>query len=407
MIPAWTPAARPLRIIEVAACPWPTTQGTQVHLRGLVRALVRRGHDVHVVTYHFGEDLPDEGATVHRIPRVPGYDKLRAGPSLAKPLLDALLLARLAQVVRRQRPDLIHVHNYEGPWAGYAVRMMTGVPVLYTAHNLMSDELHLYVEGRASKAAARAVASLLDRTVPRLADRCVTISEGAVPALVARGVPPDRIACLPPAVHAEDLGPEPPSAAASPPRVVYTGNPDRYQDLGLLFAAMARVRQQRPDARLRVVSGADLAPCQAQAAALGLRDGAEFVRTASWSEVRAETVGARVAALPRGLCRGAPIKLLNYQGLARPVVACDGSAHGLTADMGIRVPNGDVGAFARALLRLLDDPTLAGRMGRAARASILREFSWQSRVQRLESEFAHTIAACRAGGATVDAGPTC
>lgn len=407
MIPAWTRAERPLRIAEVAACPWPTTQGTQVHLRGLVRALVRRGHDVHLVTYHFGENLPDEGATVHRIPRVPGYDKLRAGPSLAKPLLDALLLGRLAQVVRRHRPDLIHVHNYEGPWAGYAVRALTGVPVLYTAHNLMSDELELYVEGRALRAMARAGASLLDRTVPRLADRCVVISEGAVPALMAHGVLPERIACLPPAVHAEDLGPEPPSAATAPPVVLYAGNPDRYQDLGLLFAAMARVRRRRPDAVLRVVSGAELGPLAAQARALGLREGAVFRRTADWSEVRAETVHARVAALPRGLCRGAPIKLLNYWGLGRPVVACRGAAHGMTEELGLTVPNGDVGAFAHALLRLLDDPELAGRMGRAARASILRDSLWQGRVARLEAEFANTIAPCRAGGVAVDAGVSC
>ena len=407
MIPPWTRAERPLCIVEVAACPWPTTQGTQVHLRGLVRALVRRGHDVHLVTYHFGEDLPDEGATVHRIPRVPGYEKLRAGPSPAKPLLDGLLLLRLAQVVRRHRPDLIHVHNYEGPWAGYAVRAVTGVPVLYTAHNLMSDELELYVESRALRAAARGVALLLDRTVPRLADRCVVISEGAVSALEAHGVPRDRIACLPPAVHAEDLGPEPTSAAASPPVVVYAGNPDRYQDLGLLFAAMVRVRQRRPDASLRVVSGAELGPLEAQARGLGLREGAVYRRTSSWSDVRAETVGARVAALPRSLCRGAPIKLLNYWGLGRGVVACAGSAHGMTPELGLSVPDGDVDAFATALLRLLDDPDLAGRMGRAARASILRKSLWQGRVARLELEFATTIAACAAGGATVDAGPSC
>jgi glycosyltransferase involved in cell wall biosynthesis len=402
----WTVAERPLCIAEVAACPWPTTQGTQVHLRGLVRALSRRGHDVHLVTYHFGEDLPGEGGTVHRIPAVPGYGKLRAGPSAAKPLLDALLLMRLAQVVRSVRPDVIHVHNYEGPWAGYAVRAISGVPVVYTAHNLMADELELYVDGRAKRAAARVAAWALDRSVPRLADRCVVISEGAVSALEGLGVDPARIDLLPPAVHVEDLGSEPPSAADAPPVVLYTGNPDRYQDLGLLFAAMARVQRARPDATLRVVSGADLTDLSSQARDLGLRDGAVFRRTASWEEVRAETTSARVAALPRGLCRGSPIKLLNYLGLARPVVACRGSAHGVGPDVGLVVPDGDVDGFAGALLRLLDDPALAGRMGAAGRASILRQSLWQTRVRRLEQVFEHTIAACGARAPEVDAGPT-
>ncbi len=402
----WTRTARPLRIVQVAACPWPTTQGTQVHLRGLVRALVRRGHDVHVVTYHFGEDLPDEGATVHRIPAVPGYRKLRAGPSAVKPLLDALLLARLAGVVRRHRPDVLHVHNVEAPWAGYAVRAAWGVPVVYTAHNLMIDELDGYVDGRAARFVLRGLAEALDRTVPRLADRCVTLSDAAVPALIARGVRPDRIVCLPPAVHEEDLGPAPPSAAEAPPVVVYAGNPDRYQDLGLLLAAMTIVRRRRPDATLRVVSGADLDPLAAQARRLGLREGAVFRRTSSWPEVRAEIAGARVAALPRGLCRGAPIKRLNFSGLGRPVVACAGSAHGMDRGIGLVVPDGDVAAFAGALLRLLDDPALAGRMGAAARASVLRDSTWAIRVQALETQLHRAIAACGARGAAVDAGPS-
>lgn len=406
MTPGWSPAPRPLRIVEVAACPYPTTQGTQVHLRGLVRALSRRGHDVHVVTYHFGEDLPHDGGTIHRIPRVPGYGKLRAGPSLGKPLLDALLLGRLAEVVRSVRPDLVHVHNYEGPWAGYAVRALTGVPVVYTAHNLMSDELELYLDGRRARAVARAAAWALDRSVPRLADRCIAISAGAAAVLPALGVAPERLALLPPAIHAEDLGPEPPPAGAAPPVVVYTGNPDRYQDLGLLFAAMARVRQQRPDATLRVVSGAQLGPLEEQALGLGLAEGVRFVRTSDWAAVREELVGARTTALPRSLCRGAPIKLLNYQGLGRPVVACAGSAHGVSPATGIRVPNGDVDAFAQGLLAVIEDPALATRMGRAARTSILQNALWQDRVERLEREFDTTIAACAGRRPAVDAGPT-
>ncbi len=406
MIPPWVPSPRPLRVVEVAACPWPTTQGTQVHLRGLVRALTRRGHDVHLVTYHFGEDLPDEGATVHRIPPVPGYRKLRAGPSIAKPLLDGLLLARLAQVVHKTRPDVLHVHNYEAPWAGYAVRALSGVPVVYTAHNLMIDELDRYLQGRLLRAGARGLAGWLDRRVPRMADRCVALSDAALPALIELGVSADRLSSLPPAVHLEDLGDEPPSAALSAPLVLYAGNPDRYQDLGLLFAAMVLVRRHRPDAVLRVVSGADLGPAQAQARGLGLGEGVVFRRTSSWAEVRAEIVQARVAALPRGLCRGAPIKRLNFAGLARPMVACEGSAHGMGDDAGLRVPDGDVSGFAVALLRLLEDPSLAGRMGTAARASILRDSTWQHRVERLESEFVRAIDACSARGSTVDAGPS-
>ena len=82
-------------IAMVCACPFPSSQGSQVFIKQLSEALHRRGHTVHVVTYHFGEDLETSGLAITRIPRLLSYDKLRAGPSLKKPLLDLLLSARL------------------------------------------------------------------------------------------------------------------------------------------------------------------------------------------------------------------------------------------------------------------------------------------------------------------------
>lgn len=374
----------------VAACPYPTTQGTQVFIRGMVRALCRRGHEVHLVAYHFGEDLPGEGEILHRIPPLPGYRKLRAGPAWSKPLLDAMLAARLLQVVRRVRPHLVHAHNYEAPIAAYVVRATTGVPVLYHSHNLMADELHLYVRGRIARAMARGAAGLLDRQIPRRADRCVVISEEAVEAHRALGVDPARIHHLPPALHPEDFDGALPDPAG--PTVVYAGNPDRYQELHVLLAAMRRVAEALPAARLLVISSADLAEVAALAASVGLDPRClELHTTSDWAQVQRLMRRGAVAALPRGLCRGFPIKLLNYMAVGLPVVACAGSAkvgrHGQT---GLVVPDGDVTAFGEALLELLRSPAKSRRMGERARASILQDHCWERRVAELEEVYRRT-----------------
>ncbi len=381
-----------MRIVQVAACPWPTTQGTQVYLRGLVRALVRRGHEVHLVTYHFGEDLPDEGAVVHRIPALPGYDKLRAGPAPAKPLLDAMLMGSLLRVTRRVRPDVLHAHNYEAPLAAYAVRAATGVPVLYTSHNLMADELHSYFDSAVVRGVAKLVGRTLDATIPRRADAVQVLCPESLDAHLQLGVPAPRLSCVPPGVHLEDFAGDRPAPSTCPPTVVYAGNPDGYQDLDVLLAAFARLVRRRPAARLHVVSGADLAPLQAAARRQGVPAVAvRWQRAAGWEAVRAAICGARVAALPRGLCRGFPIKLLNYMALGRPTVACEGAARVLRSGAdGEVVHNGDVGQFAAALQHLLDNPAAADRMGAAARASIVREHLWQHRVEDLEDDYART-----------------
>jgi len=379
----------------VAACPYPTTQGTQVYIREMVRALVARGHVVHLVTYGHGEDLDPCGAILHRTAVLPGYRKLRSGPDLTKPLLDLLLVAPLLRLAREGRIDVIHAHNYEAPLAAYLVRAVTDVPVLYNAHNLMCDELHLYFAGSTRRRLARYFAGLLDRQVPRRADRCLAISEEAVPALLELGVRQEDLDCLLPAVHWDqfDAFEARPAQPVERPTVVYAGNPDRYQDLEVLLRAMQIVVRQLPSARLLLVTGAEPVEALETARQIGLCPGTmEVMRTSCWTEVRRVLASAQVAALPRGLCRGFPVKLLNYQALGLPVVACAGSARGLEDGIsGLVVADGDSRAFAAALLQLLGDPPRRDRMGRAARSSVRKKHTWDQRIEQLEQVYRRTI----------------
>ena len=59
-------------------------------------------------------------------------------------MLDFLLVRKLCQVIREQKIDIIHGHNYEGGLAGVAAKFITRRPFVWNAVNLMSDELHTY-----------------------------------------------------------------------------------------------------------------------------------------------------------------------------------------------------------------------------------------------------------------------
>jgi glycosyltransferase involved in cell wall biosynthesis len=386
-----------LRIAMVAACPFPSRQGSQVFVREMCERLGERGHDVHLVTYGQGEPFRDERFTHHRTRRLPGDDAMRSGPTLLKPVLDAMLAFSLDRLLSSARFDVVHCHNYEAAAVGIAVRTKQRVPVVYHSHNLMGDELPTYFDRPRAKAAAGRFGRLLDSQIPRRADHTVALCDQSAGVLRELGVGRERISVVPPAVgdstaFVRDGG----GAKRSPGRFVvgYCGNLDRYQNLDALVrgCAISAARsdldlelrlithgpENREISRLRDFSGsADLrvVPCRDYAAAA------------------AEMAVCDVLTLPRRSGSGFPIKLLNYMSLGRPIVSNACGAKALThGESGIVVSDDDSEALAQAFERLASNPQAAAGLGAAARAEFEQKFTWDRIVEAIEDVYSRTLA---------------
>ena len=75
---------RRFKIAMVAACPFPWPRGTPIRIFRMADALGRRGHEVHVVTYHLGEACSGAPFHIHRIPSVATYRKPESFTELAR-----------------------------------------------------------------------------------------------------------------------------------------------------------------------------------------------------------------------------------------------------------------------------------------------------------------------------------
>ncbi len=370
------------RVAMVTASPFPTAGGSQVLTRQLAETLGKRGHTVHLVTYHLAGAGPPVKLPIHRIPPVPGYTKLGAGPAWGKPFLDLLLAGRLFQVVRRARIQIIHAHNVEALACGLLVRAWTGTPVVYHGHNVFEQELPTYFRGRLLHRLACWMGRMADATLPRRANAIIVLTGFAAEALLDRGVPPERLHLIPPGIHCpQAIPPHEPGAS-----VVYAGNLDPYQDVGLLLRAWSRVHAARPDATLTVVSASAPARWAQLLNDVGPVAGARFVLGRDFDRVWAAIGEADVVVCPRTSRDGFPIKLLNYMAAGRPIVVSAGSAHGLThGETAFVVPDGDEQAFAAGILALLDDPPLARRLGDAARKLAHARHDWGVIAQQVET----------------------
>ena len=118
---------------------------------------------------------------------------------------------------------------------------------------------------------------------------------------------------------------------------------------------------------------------------LGLGGRVEFTGWLEAERARATLAAATIFVLP-SFVEGMPMALLEAMALGLPVIATPvgGVPEIVTHQVdGLLVPPGDVDALAAAIARLMSEPALRERLGRAARETAAQRFSLDSAVERL------------------------
>lgn len=139
------------------------------------------GHNVTIATYHIGKDISDKIETkidVRRIRRLLfWYKKIEAGPDWQKVVLDLLLIRKVFNLARTQRPDIIHGHLHEGALIGWIVQkalFWRKIKLVADFHGSLAKEMesHQYLSSRWNKKLFR----LIEKFIDRLGDAAVASS---------------------------------------------------------------------------------------------------------------------------------------------------------------------------------------------------------------------------------------
>lgn len=361
-----------LRTCMLAACPFPANHGTPGSIREMAEALSDGGHDVHIVTYHFGEKVDVRGPKIHRIANWTNESQVRVGPTRYRPLYDLQMVFKTLQVIRKERPDVLHAHGYEAGLAAWLCRLVTGIPVVFSWHCTMGDELPTY--NSMPKWLAVGLARMLDATVPRLGDRCIPHSaniekflhgmglKGRTTPIIYKGIKLDNPVESDPAEIRNRYG------LGDSPVVLYAGIMDRFQRLDLLMEAMKHVAQSIPDAKLLLVQTIHherhLARVREEIAAAGISDRVAITEPLELDGVRQCIPTCDVAVVPRPQSPGFPIKILNYLAAKRGIVLFRSSSGGLEHSEHAWLAEPDSAeALGDGIVHLLRDPALRERLG--------------------------------------------
>lgn len=295
-----------------------------------------------------GERLAGDGFQVEYLDRKPGVDFRCA--------------RRLGRLIRAERVEIIHAHQYT-PFA-YSMMSVLGrrPPVLFTEHGRWFPDL------------PRRKRIVFNRLMLRKRDRVVGVGQSVRRALVENeGIPADRVGVI---YNGVDLAPyegEPVDRAAVRREIgigeeafviIQVARLDALKDHKTAVRTMQRVSEHHRDALLVLVGeGPECEAIQAEISRLALGD---RVLMLGLRDDVPRLLAAADLFLLTSVSEGIPLTLIEAMAARLPVVSTNvGGVGEVIADgeCGLLRPSGDDAQLAEAILSLAADPERRREMG--------------------------------------------
>ena len=359
-------------------------KGAAIHVREVIRALAERGVTVELFALSLGGDPPDDlaGVRVHAYaddPIGPLEDRERACLAANKALHDAL---------DRSGPfDLVYERYSMWSYGGMEWARDRRVPGILEVNSPLIEEQAAHRElhdragaDRASRrtflaataivAVSRDVAGYVER-FPEARGRVHVIPNGVDPTRFS----PERVPTLPKSGAAFNIG--------------FAGSLKPWHDLPLLLESFAAFRERHADAHLLVIGdGPERQRLEDETVRWGLDAAVTFVGSVAHEDVPGflTSMDIAVAPYPADATYFSPLKVYEYMAAGRPIVA---SRVGQLAELlrdgvdAILVEPDDSKALATAFERLYANPELRSRLGSSARSRAVKDFTWDSVVDRI------------------------
>ncbi|MBA2276910.1 MAG: glycosyltransferase family 4 protein [Chloroflexia bacterium] len=380
------------------------SKGASIHVREFSRAMTSIGHDVEIITCRAGGAGPAGfSVPVHELP-LSKPDKLLFGllrddPAAGEPaareirsMLYGATIRHLALPPLHQfQPDAIYERYALLGTAGGSLARALGVPHILEVNAPLSEEQASHRDVAFAQTTRAVEKHMLDA-----ADRVIAVSEPLKQWMIGIGVDSDRITVLPNGIDIDRFavggaGVRERLGLSARPVVGFVGTLKSWHGTATLIRAVAMLERERGDdsaPRLLLVGdGPQRASLEQVAREEGITGLTTFTGVVPHEAMPAHLAAMDVAVAPydqTGNFYFSPLKLFEYMAAGRPIVA---AAIGQIMDFvrdgetGLLYPPGDIPALASRLAQLLDNPTRAQALGRAAQHEARLHRSWEGNAR--------------------------
>jgi sugar transferase (PEP-CTERM/EpsH1 system associated) len=165
--------------------------------------------------------------------------------------------------------------------------------------------------------------------------------------------------------------------------IIFSGNmayyPNESAIVWFITQCFAEIKRRVPGVRLKIVG------INPGSGILKYHDGKDITVTGFVESIIDELVTAQVAIAPMQSGYGMHIKILEAMSCGLPVVTTPSGKGTITAEDGVHLRVAEEGpSFAEACIDLLNDPERARALGGKGRELVVREYSWESSMAKLE-----------------------
>lgn len=301
---------------------------------------------------------------------------------------DPRVLMTLREIIHRHDINLIHGHDYKSDLFAYLLRRWLShrcIKLVSTAHAWVM----LGLKGELYRR--------MDLSLMRRFDHLIAVSHATRHEMIDAGVPADLISVIHNGIDTDAWSRSQVSGTLREelelsftlPVIGYVGRIMPEKDLDTWLRAAALVAQRFPCTQFVLVgegkNGDTLEQLKRLAVDLGIGDRVYFP---GYRSDLLPVYASFDAFLLSSRREGLPNSILEAMAMAVPVVTTDvAGAKELVVEnqTGFVLPQGDVEGIARALITLIENAPLRTRMGAAGRSRVEKEFSFASRLQRIES----------------------
>ena len=393
--------------------------GQGVYTRHLTKALADLGHHVEVLS---GQPYPVVADTVpliklpsldiyndHYPMRMPGVWELKDSADWVETLAftagmfpePLAFSVRAAQYLQGRRDEFDLVQDNQCLGYGLLAMERFGLPVLGTIHHPISVDRRLEIEHsdnfrqRFSKARWYGFVKMQTRVAKRLR-RIITVSESSY-ADICRDhlVSPERLHIVPVGVD-PDLFKPLPEVTRRTDQIISTASADvTMKGQRYLLEALAKIRTTR-DVKLVIIGKLkEGSKTQEALERYGLFDAVTFVSGVPDEEI-VRLYSESAAAVVPSLYEGFSLPAIEAMATGCPLVATTGGAipefTGKDGETCFAVPPGDSDALAAGILRALEDPEAAQRIGMAGRERVVQRWTWRNTALRTVEHYRALLA---------------